>query len=389
MEEIQMSSAAFTSWVTPTIWLLLGSYAIFTFALAFLWSKIRRPAAPASIPADFFITVIIPVRNEAENIVSLLEDLDRQTLPVAHFEVLVMDDGSTDSTATIVRAYAEYSKASIKLIPLPDIRTTAPKKRAIETAMTHARGNLIVSTDGDCRAQAGWLHAIASSYLYTGAKLISSPVTFMDESSFTDHLQTVEFASLIGSGAASMSAGYPSMCNGANLAYEKEVFFEVGGYDGVRHIASGDDEFLMHKIAALHPGSVHFLRDRDAIIRTAPHRSWASFYRQRKRWASKWKHYQSRTPLILAVYIFASNFSILLAAGFTIAGAISAPVFWGMLALKCIPEWFFLGSVLSFLQKPRSLAFIPVTQLFYPFYVCFFGLAAQKGQYEWKGRKLS
>lgn len=384
-----MSSFAFTPWVTQAIWILLGSYAVFTLALAFLWSRLRRPSQSAAIPADLFITVIIPVRNEAENIVSLLEDLDRQTLPFTHFEVLVMDDSSTDNTAAIVRAFAEHSKARIKLIPLPDVRTSAPKKRAIETAVTHARGKLIVTTDGDCRAQAGWLHAIAACYIRTGAKLISSPVTFTNETSLTDHLQTVEFASLIGSGAASMSAGYPSMCNGANLAYERGTFLEVGGYDGVRHIASGDDEFLMHKIAARHPGSVHFLRHRDAIIRTAPHRNWASFYRQRKRWASKWKHYQSKTPLVLAVYIFASNFSVLLAGGLALAGSVSTPAFLGMLALKCVPEWFFLGSVLSFLQKPKSLVFIPVTQIFYPLYVCFFGLAAQQGQYEWKGRKLS
>jgi len=382
-------SAAFTSWATPAIWILLGSYAVFTFALTFLWSRIRKPAAAESIPDDLFITVIIPVRNEAENIVALLEDLDRQTLAVTHFEVLVMDDSSTDNTAAIVRAFAENSKAKIKLIPLPDERTSAPKKRAIETAIAQAQGKLIVTTDGDCRAQAGWLYAIASCYMYTHAKLISSPVTFTAETSLTDHLQTVEFASLIGSGAASMSAGYPSMCNGANLAYEKETFLEVNGYDGVRHIASGDDEFLMHKIAARHPGSVHFLRHRDAIIRTAPHRNWASFYRQRKRWASKWKHYQSKTPLVLAVYIFASNFSLLLAGGLALAGTISPSTFMGMLALKCVPEWFFLGLVISFLQKSRSLVFIPVTQVFYPLYVCFFGLAAQNGQYEWKGRKLS
>ncbi len=384
-----MSGIAFTSWVTPVLWVLLGSYAAFTLALAFLWARIRKPATPAYLPDDLFITVIIPVRNEAENIVSLLEDLERQTMPATQFEVLVMDDSSTDNTAAIVRAFAEHSQARIKLIPLPDERTSAPKKRAIETAISHARGKLIVTTDGDCRAQAGWLLAIAECYMRTGAKLISSPVTFTSETSLTDHLQTVEFASLIGSGAASMSAGYPSMCNGANLAYEKEIFLEVGGYDGVRHIASGDDEFLMHKIAAWHPGSVRFLRHRDAIIRTAPHRTWASFYRQRKRWASKWKHYQSKTPLVLAVYIFASNFALLLAGGLALAGSVSAPAFLGMLALKCIPEWLFLGSVLSFLEKPKSLAFIPLTQVFYPLYVCFFGLAAQQGQYEWKGRKLS
>ncbi|ACT93249.1 glycosyltransferase [Dyadobacter fermentans] len=383
-----MGSFGLISWVEAVIWLLLGSYAVFTLALTLLWSRIRKPAATTTLPSDFFVTVIIPVRNEADNIVALLQDLDRQTLPHRNFEVLVMDDSSTDGTAGIVREFAAHSRAEISLIPLPDVRTSAPKKRAIETAMQHARGKLIVTTDGDCRAHPGWLQAIAACYAQTGAKLISSPVTFTQETSLTDHLQTVEFASLIGSGAASMSAGYPSMCNGANLAYEKAAFVEADGYDGVRHIASGDDEFLMHKIAGAHPGSVHFLRDPAAIIRTAPHRNWQSFYRQRKRWASKWKHYQSKTPLVLAVYIFSANFSLLLAGALALAGMVPAGSFWGMLALKCIPEWFFLGSVLAFLQKRNSLAYIPVTQCIYPLYVCFFGLAAQKGEYEWKGRKL-
>ena len=127
MEEIEMSSTAFISWAMAAIWLLLGSYAVFTLALTFLWARIRKPAAPAGIPEDLFITVIIPVRNEEENILALLGDLDRQTLPPAHFEVLVMDDGSTDNTAAIVRTFAEHSKASIKLIPLPMNALRRPK----------------------------------------------------------------------------------------------------------------------------------------------------------------------------------------------------------------------------------------------------------------------
>nr|WP_295923537.1 glycosyltransferase [uncultured Dyadobacter sp.] len=383
-----MSSFAFTFWLGMALWVILGSYAVFTLGLTFLWARIKRPVASAVFPDDLFITVIIPVRNEAENITLLLEDLDRQTWPASRFEVLVMDDSSTDNTADIVRAFGVTASADIILVPLPDVRTSAPKKRAIETAMGRARGNLIVTTDGDCRAQPGWLSAIASSYMHTGAKLISSPVTFTRETALTDHLQTVEFASLIGSGAASMSAGYPSMCNGANLAYEKAAFQQVGGYEGVRHIASGDDEFLMHKIAARYPGSVHFLRHPEAVIRTAPHRQWAGFYRQRKRWASKWKHYQSKTPLVLAVYIFACNFALLLSGSLTLLGYLSPGAFLGILAIKCIPEWFFLGSILLFFKKPWSLLFIPVTQCIYPLYVCFFGLAAQQGEYEWKGRKL-
>ncbi|MHA4739314.1 glycosyltransferase [Dyadobacter sp. MSC1_007] len=383
-----LTISLFVSLLIQFLWIVIPSYALFTLLLAFFWQKNKKPVKSAQTE-QVFISVIIPVRNEAENIPLLLRDLAAQTWPASQFEVLVMDDSSTDNTAEVVKNISRTAPCNIRLITLPDVRTSSPKKRAIETAISQAKGKLVVTTDGDCRARPGWLAAVAAHYAATGAKLISSPVTFNGETSFTDHLQTVEFASLIGSGAASIAAGYPSMCNGANLAYEKDAFLAVNGYDGVRHLASGDDEFLMHKIAAAYPGSVHFLRNREAIISTAPHKKWNDFFRQRKRWASKWKHYQSKTPLVLALYIFACNLSCILSAILWLSGYLGTSSFLILLALKCVPEWLFLGSVLMFLQKTASLIYIPITQIFYPCYVCFFGLAAQKPHYEWKGRKLS
>ena len=375
------------SWLIPLLWLVILSYAVFTFVLTFFWNRIK-PSGVFKFDKRIFITVVIPVRNEAENIGFLLNDLDKQHFPHEQFEVLIMDDGSTDRTAAIVRGLAAKSQVNLQLIALPDTDTPSPKKRAIETAIGHAKGNLIITTDGDCRVESGWLQSIAACYAATGAKLISAPVTFSEERSVTDHLQTVEFASLIGSGASAIAAGYPSLCNGANLAYEKNAFIAVGGFEGVRHIASGDDEFLMHKIAAKYPGGVQFLKDPRAIVTTKAHNNWQAFFRQRKRWASKWKHYQSKTPLFLAIYIFACNFSLIVSGLLYAIGLVDGYFFISLLSAKCLPEWLFLGSVLSFLKKPKSIFYIPVTQIIYPFYVCFFGLAAQRPTYEWKGRRL-
>jgi len=374
-------------WLIPLLWILIISYSVFTFILYILWKRIPSSHQRGSSESDF-ISVIIPVRNEASNILNLLQDLSAQTFPFSRFEVFVMNDGSTDDTVKIVKKFNEKTVCSIHLITLPDTPTSSPKKRAIETAMALAKGNLIVTTDGDCRAKPGWLEAVASCYAATGAKLISGPVTFNHETSVTDYLQTVEFSSLIGSGASAIAAGFPSLCNGANLAYEKSAFFAVDGYDGVRHIASGDDEFLMHKISAKFPGSISFLKNPKAVISTEPHKDWSLFFKQRKRWASKWKHYQSKTPLVLALYIFACNLSVILMSILWLYGYLTDSAFLVLLLLKCAPEWLFLGTILHFLRKTVSIFFIPLTQIFYPFYVCFFGLVAQKPEYEWKGRKL-
>lgn len=370
-----------------TIWILILSYALFTLVLVVLWSRLRS-FQPSQKNASTTISVLIPVRNEEENIIALLEDLNLQTLPTENYEVIVIDDASTDTTAQLVKDFATTANYRLHLLQLPDKASSSPKKRAIETAITQATGTLIVTTDGDCRVHPGWLSAFLDCFESTGAKAISGPVTFTKEEYLTDHLQTIEFSSLIGSGACAIAAGTPTMCNGANFCYPKEVFLEVGGFEGSRHVASGDDEFLMHKIAAKYPGHIQFLKNPEAVVQTEPHRSWSQFYRQRKRWASKWKHYKTPAPIVLAAYIFFCNFSLLAACFFALFGQLSFTSFLIIVAVKWLPEWLLLGIILRFLGKGKSIPLIPLVQVFYPLYVTLFGLVSQKGEYSWKGRKL-
>ncbi|OIN56603.1 glycosyltransferase [Arsenicibacter rosenii] len=368
-------------------------YALFTSVLWIIWLRI-----PAGLyvglpdPPLPRLSVIIPVRNEAGQIAELLADLDRQTY--RHFEVIVADDASTDSTAAIVQAFVPDASFPLTLLPLQEIGAASPKKRAITQSIRLATGDLIVTTDGDCRVGPGWLGSFAAFYRQTGAKLISGPVSFLPPAgSFTGRLftalQTVEFASLIGSGATTLHAGAPTMCNGANLCYEKAVFYEVNGFAGVDHLASGDDEFLMHKIAGRYPTGVRFLKSPDAIVLTAAHQSLTAFYNQRRRWASKWQAYQSRWPSVLAVFVFLCNLAPLMALACWLTGSITGSGFVLILLLKVFPEFLFLRQILLFLQKKSLVPAIFLTALVYPFYVVFFGLAAQGKGYQWKGRKLN
>lgn len=368
--------------------LLLASYAIFTFLLAYFWIKIKLSTTIIP-PLDTTFSIIIPVRNEANTLANLIEDLNKQTYNPSLFEVIIVDDSSTDTTATIAESYIGNTLFNLIVIRLPtDPRVSSPKKRAIETAIKRAEGNVILTTDGDCRVGIGWLAAFADMFHSTNAKIISGPVTFVTEQTMTDHLQTVEFSSLIGSGASAIEAGYPSLCNGANLAYDRQTFFEVGGFEGNAHIASGDDEFLMHKIANKYSQSVYFLKDTRAIVKTTPHSQWRGFYRQRVRWASKWKHYTNPVSIGLAVYIYACNAALVLAFLLGILGLLGWDQIAILFIIKYLPEWLFIGIVLNFLQKSRSIPYIPIVQILYPFYVTLFGLAGQKPTYIWKDRNL-
>jgi cellulose synthase/poly-beta-1,6-N-acetylglucosamine synthase-like glycosyltransferase len=201
-------------------------------------------------------------------------------------------------------------------------------------------------------------------------------------------VQTIEFASLIGTGACLLEAGSPTMCNGANLAYERAAFEEVGGYAGVDQIASGDDEFLLQKIYQRFGAGIYFLKNREAIVRTQPQKNWRTFYQQRIRWASKWAVNKRLATMTVAVFVFLINLLTLLLLIASFRERMLNIGFNTILIIKFLPEFLFLTLIARFLGKHRWISYIPLVQLFYPIYVLIFGIAAQRNGYEWKGRKL-
>jgi cellulose synthase/poly-beta-1,6-N-acetylglucosamine synthase-like glycosyltransferase len=355
-------------------------YFIFNLVLIITWLRMRGKKTSFSSKKDTKLTIIIPVRNEEDNILNLLQDIDNQTYPANNVEVIIANDGSTDQTEQIVLEYQESATFSLRILNLLNDNCNSPKKRAIQKSIEISSGELIITTDGDCRVSENWLSSIEKCYIENEAKLISSPVTFMDAKSFWNTAQIIEFASLIGSGACAMYLQKPNMCNGANIAYTREAFEKVGGFTGNEHLASGDDEFLMHKIAKIYPEKVFFNPDFAATVRTTSQPNIRQFYQQRRRWASKWKHYQDWKVSALAIFIFTVNLGVI----------------WSVfnrdfinLALKISAEFVFLALIIRFLGHKSKILFIPIIQIIYPFYVVFFGLIAQGKGYEWKGRKLS
>jgi len=355
-------------------------YLIFNLALIATWQKMQSTQNANISLKDTKLTIIVPVRNESANILKLLTDLNNQTYPFCNFEVIIANDGSTDSTEHIVLNFQAVAKYDLKLLNLLNEKGSAPKKRAIQKSIEIAGGELIICTDGDCRVSENWLSSIEQKFKETEAKFISSPVTFTNEKTFWNTLQIIEFASLIGSGACAMFLKKPNMCNGANIAYTREIFEEVGGFSGNEHLASGDDEFLMHKIAKLYSTKVVFNMNKDAIVYTNSAPNLTQFYQQRKRWASKWKHYKDWKISALAIFIFIVNLIFLWS---LFSGNIIN------LLLKLLAEFVYLSLIINYLGYKNKIKFIPAIQFIYPFYVVFFGVIAQRKGYEWKGRKLT
>ena len=341
------------------------------------------------------VSVIIPARNEAENIGACLNSIVNQTYPQLLFEVIVVDDFSTDRTAEIVNSFAGKNVSLVSLKDFAKEELNSYKKKAIEIAISKAKGELVVTTDADCIVQKKWLETIASFYEKHNPVFIAAPVAYFPSPSgeglgvrFLKIFQSLDFMTLQGITGASVYKKFHSMCNGANLAYEKKVFLEVDGFTGIDTIASGDDMLLMHKIFNLYPDKVLFLKSRDAIVQTRPANSLQEFVNQRIRWASKADKYTDKkiTGVLLLVYLF--NVWILLLVILSFFYPYIFGWFIGVMIAKTIIELFFLYPVSKFFNKEKLLWWFPLAQPFHILYTIIAGWLGKFGSYKWKERKV-
>lgn len=223
---------------------------------------------PDHTPAIFF-TVVIPARNEEKQIEKCVQSILTQKYPVHLFEVVVADDYSTDQTGAIVGALARQH-VNLRLLQLEkllgDKSINSYKKKAIELAVGDAKGDWIVTTDADCIVPESWLANLSNFIAERQPVFVASPVKIADTGSFVSRFQCLDFLSLQGVTAASVSAGFHTMCNGANLAYERKAFYEVGGFKDIDNIASGDDMLLMHKMYSRYKTGVQYLFSPTSIV---------------------------------------------------------------------------------------------------------------------------
>ncbi len=336
------------------------------------------------------ITLIIPARNEEASIPACLHSLQQQTYPSSLFEVLVVDDHSTDSTAGLVKGFVA---GNIRLISLQEFtgndELNSYKKKAIETAIGESTGELIVTTDADCIFPKNWLHTIACFYTGKRPAFIVMPVRFRTGNHAGAIFQALDFMALQGITGAAVYKKVHSMCNGANLAYTRKAFREAGGFANIDRIASGDDMLLLHKIYKQHPDGIQFLKSADVIVETQPMHSLKDFFNQRIRWASKAAQYDDKRIFWVLLLVYFLNCWCLVLG---IAACFSCSIlFWfiGLLACKTAVELFFLYPVAGFFHQRSLLWWFPLAQPFHIVYTIIAGWLGKFGSYEWKGRKVS
>ncbi len=354
------------------------------------WARQKEFRLPANYVPQTFISVIIPARNERDNIGACITSVLAQNYPADLFEVIVVDDHSEDDTARIV---GDFTDDRLRLLDLAhhlprDKKINAYKKAALSAGISRAKGELIVTTDADCVAPNAWLTHLACMFEQEHPAMIVAPVVYFATGGLCRIFQMIDFMGMQGVTVAANSMKMGNMSNGANLAFSKDAFEQVQGYEGIDNLASGDDYLLMMKISRLPDAKIACLKSEQAIMTTIPQPDWASFLRQRIRWASKSGKYDDKklTAILLLVYVFNIAFVALGIMGlfqhryWLVAGA--------MLAIKTVVEYVFMNPVADFFGKQWTKVYFPFLQPLHIIYVTVAGFFGFFGNYKWKDRRV-
>ncbi|MGH2664536.1 glycosyltransferase family 2 protein [Flavobacterium sp.] len=361
-------------------------YAFFIGLLIYGFSKIKLFQNTFTTSKTGF-SVIIPFRNEASHLPDLLQSLSKLNYPKGLFEIILIDDHSTDNSAAIITHWHNENTA-FRLTTLKNTRiSNSPKKDAITTAIGVAKHPWIITTDADCEVRENWLFTFDNYIQNNAIEMIAGAVNFPSEDFLLSHFQQMDMLSLQGATIGSFGLNKAFMCNGANFGYTRKLFQELDGFNGNNHIASGDDVFLLQKAISEFPEKVGYLKSEEAIITTKTEKSWLGLFRQRVRWASKATAYQSLFSKGLAIVVFMTNASLI----FGIVFMLLDWVYWTSL-LHFFLIKFTIDFVLMYktnkLLKMCMYSVIP-SSLVYPFFSTAVALYSLVGNFEWKDRKFS
>lgn len=372
--------------------ILIASILLFAYSILLLYYKIQWDVEPEVEITKAYkprtkVTIIIPARNEEKNIERLLHSIQRQKYPDKLMEVFVIDDFSTDNTAALIKTFRGVRYFHLKEW-IDDSFKNSFKKKAITEAVQRANGELILTTDADCEVGELWILSVVQAFEKNNYKAIAGPVMFFEGKSLLHIFQELDFIAMQGITAAVLSSKKGAMCNGANFAYTKKSFEEVMGYEGIDHLASGDDMMLMHKFFKEFPDKVHYLKNPDAIVQTNAIENLGGFINQRIRWAGKNKSLSDRKIQVVLLLSWLMNASLLSAVCSLFINIDNLLYVILLLIIKGVAEYFFTSDVARFFDRSKRLPFLFILQPLHIFYMTFVGFLGMFNKYTWKNRKV-
>lgn len=369
------------------LFVVLAIYVTFVLQLVFGFNKVKSFIRTDIKPKTKF-SIIVPFRNEAKNLPNLLQSISNLNYPKEYFELILVDDFSKDTSERIYIKW-RMENGLIDTTLLENLRlSNSPKKDAISKAIPIVKNQWIITTDADCVVAENWL-ATLDNFIQNNIKteMVVGAVIYKTKNNWFHYFQQLDLLSLQGTTIGSFGIAKPFMCNGANFAYTKKLFLEIGGFSGINKNASGDDVLLLQKAVKNNSDKVHYLKNTDFIVKTKPENDLYELFLQRVRWASKTGSYNDIYAKFLAVVVLFMNSSLVIGFGLCVLGYLTWKILVNIFAIKYTIDFMLLYQSNRYLRKGKFL--LPLaSSLIYPIFCSSVGVYSLFGSFTWKGRNF-
>ncbi|MFY0673618.1 MAG: glycosyltransferase [Bacteroidia bacterium] len=374
-------------------WVLLCLVVNLYYVVQFLASYL----ALKNLPTDFSLTasklnsfsIVVAMRNEQQNVISLLNSLKNLDYPKESIEVILVDDFSEDQTVETLTQKLTEIDIDIKVVSLKKEGLThnrAFKKTAIQFGVAKAKNEWIATTDADCIYKPNYLQLLNAFIEKYKPKFVSAPVELLPTKTLFQKMQALEFKGLVTLGAAYLQRDKPFLCNGANLAFKREVFMSLNGFKGFDHFESGDDVWFMHKVQERYPFELHFAMHEGLVVQSRPSENLNSFINQRKRWTAKNSGYKKVSQLLTLAVDYLFYLFVLI----NLLGGIFSETMMGlagfMILSKILIELNLYAAVNKWIRTPFWPLIYFVTVPFQIVYVVAIYPLSQLTKFNWKNR---
>lgn len=373
---------------------MLITFVIITILYLFLigffvrgFDKVKQFRLQDITPKTTF-TVIIPFRNEVENLQELLDSLLNLNYPKHLFEVVLVNDDSEDDSVKTIKNQLSHSQTPQYNIKIIDNQreTNSPKKDAITSAIKQAKHQWIITTDADCIVPIYWLDSFDNFIQSHTVKMIAGPVCYNQNKGLLNYFETLDFLSLIGATIGGFGINKPFLCNGANLAYQKQFFKQLNGFEGNTNIASGDDIFLMEKALKTDNQSILYLKNNQAIVTTKPQSNLKNLISQRVRWASKTSNYKNNFAKIVGLLVLLMNASLVIGLLLVALGLFALKPFAYLFFIKVAIDFILIYKACQLFNKEELLKHYLWSCFIYPFFSVYIAFISMFTTYKWKNR---
>ena len=370
--------------------LITAAYLGLVVSFIYGWNKVPEFELKGLSSENTF-SIIIPYRNESENLSRLFKSLSSLNYPTRKFEILLVNDDSKDDSKQIAETFQnDLQELNIQLID--NIRkTNSPKKDAIITAIGISKFDYIATTDADCIVPAKWLQFFNECISVSNSRMIAGPVGFIRQSGikkpYFQNFEEMDFMSLQASTVGSFGIEKAFMCNAANMCYEKEIFLNEAGFDEDESIASGDDVFLLQKLRKKGV-EVSFIKSEQAAVFTNYQKSVKSLINQRIRWAAKTTSYTSVFAKFTGVIVFLMNLSLIVFTGLAFLEMIPYQFLMLIFLLKFNADFVLIYKSAKFMNRESLMRHYLWSSIVYPFFSVYVASLSLFSGYEWKGRKF-